>query len=54
KPYIQLALTTFNGDITFSVGFKGNDEDEIRVKEMMKSVENYLKKYIEEDSDWSE
>lgn len=54
KPYIQLALTTFNGDITFSVGFKGNDEDEIRVKEMMKSVENYLRKYIEEDSDWSE
>lgn len=27
KPYMQLALTTFQNEITFSVGIRGNDKD---------------------------
>lgn len=48
KPYIQLALTTFNGEITFSVGFKGNDEDEKNVRDMLVNIERYLRQYITE------
>ena len=54
KPYIQVALTTFNGDITFSVGFRGNDEDEKTVRAMLESIESYLRKFIVEDSEWAE
>ena len=47
KPYMQLALTTFNNEITFSIAICGNDEDE-RIfreflKDIVKNVEDYVK-----------
>lgn len=48
KPYIQLALTTFNGNITFSVGSKCNDEDEKNIRAMLSNIEKYLKMYAQE------
>ena len=28
KPFMQLAFTTFDGEVTFSIAITGNDEDE--------------------------
>ncbi len=38
KPYMQLALTTFQNEITFSVGIRGNDEDARIFHRFMKDV----------------
>ncbi|MBQ9114885.1 MAG: hypothetical protein IJY07_03005, partial [Clostridia bacterium] len=38
KPYMQLALTTFQNEITFSVGIRGNDQDAEIFHNFMKDI----------------
>lgn len=38
KPYMQLALTTFQNEITFSVGIRGNDRDAEIFHNFMKDI----------------
>ncbi|MBO5776761.1 MAG: hypothetical protein J6R35_05255 [Clostridia bacterium] len=45
KPYMQLALTTFQNEVTFSIGIRGNDEDEKIFRAFMLDVINELKTY---------
>ena len=45
KPYMQLALTTFQNEITFSVGIRGNDEDAKIFHSFMKDVIQEIKNF---------
>ena len=45
KPYMQLALTTFQNEVTFSIGIRGNDEDEKIFRAFMLDVIKELKDY---------
>ncbi len=46
KPYIQLALTTFREEITFTVAVKANNNDRKRIERLLISVEDELNNYI--------
>lgn len=39
KPFMQLALTTFNGAVTFSIAICGNDRDEKIVRDFFKAFD---------------
>ena len=45
KPYMQLALTTFQNEITFSVGIRGNDEDakifHVFIKDVIQEIKDF-------------
>ena len=45
KPYMQLALTTFQNEITFSVGIRGNDKDAEIFKDFIVDVINEIKEF---------
>ncbi len=45
KPYMQLALTTFENEITFSVGIRGNDEDAKIFSDFMNVVIEEIKQF---------
>ena len=46
KPYMQLALTTFQNEITFSVGIRGNDKDAEIFHDFIVDVINEIKSFI--------
>ena len=47
KPYMQLALTTFEGEVTFSIAITGNERDEKIVNDffdvLLKNVDEVIK-----------
>ena len=45
KPYMQLALTTFQNEITFSIGIRGNDKDAEIFHNFMKDVIKEIKDF---------
>lgn len=47
KPYMQLALTTFQNEITFSIGIRGNDRDEKIFHDFIVDVINEIKEFNE-------
>lgn len=42
KPYMQLALTTFEGEVTFSIAITGNEEDEKIVEEFFGLIDKNM------------
>lgn len=46
KPYFQLALTTFKGEITFSAAFRGNKNDDAVTAVFFEKLHNELKSFI--------
>lgn len=46
KPYMQLALTTFNSEITFSIAIRGNDEDERIFRAFLNDIVNNIRDYV--------
>lgn len=46
KPYIQLALTTFNGEITFSCAMNCNEKDKLLISNMLADIEKEILGYI--------
>ena len=47
KPYMQLALTTFEGEVTFTIAITGNEEDEKIVNNFFDVLESNVDKVIE-------
>ena len=47
KPYMQLALTTFEGEVTFTIAITGNEEDEKIVNNFFDMLESNVDKVIE-------
>ena len=45
KPYMQLALTTFQNEITFTVGIRGNDKDAEIFQKFMEEIIAELKEF---------
>ena len=41
-PYIQLALTTYNNEITFTVALYANEEDLLTVKKFFDNMDKYF------------
>ncbi|MDE5756522.1 MAG: hypothetical protein K2I23_05460 [Clostridia bacterium] len=46
KPYIQLTITTFQGEVTFCVAQKCSDEDERRICELLDAVVSQLEEFL--------
>jgi len=42
KPYFQLALSSFDGELTFSVNLLGNNSDRDRIQSLFDEIENEL------------
>ena len=47
KPYMQLALTTFNKQITMTIAIRGNDEDKEIVNRFFDLIEQNMQDFIE-------
>ena len=47
KPYMQLALTTFNNKITMTIAIRGNEEDEKIVNKFFDLIEKNMEDFIE-------
>lgn len=47
KPYVQLALTTFKSEITFSMAVKCNDEDEKIIKGFLQDIIKEITDFIQ-------
>ena len=47
KPYMQLAITTLNGDATLTVAIRGNKEDAKIVEQFFDLIEGNFKAFIE-------
>ena len=47
KPYMQLALTTFNNRITMTIAIRGNEEDENIVERFFDLIEQNMTDFIE-------
>ncbi len=47
KPYMQLAITTLNGDATLTVAIRGNSEDAKIVEQFFDLIEENFKAFIE-------
>ncbi len=48
KPFMQLATTTYNKVVTFTIAIRGNDKDAEMVKEFYKELENNFETFIKE------
>ena len=48
KPYFQIAITTFDNEITLSINFCGTDGDKIKITEFLKTFDNELRHFYEE------
>ena len=46
KPYMQLALTSMNGELTMTIAIRGNDDDKILVEKffsiLMRNVRTFI------------
>lgn len=49
KPYMQLAITTLNGDATLTIAIRGNKEDKIIVEKFFDLIEENFKAFIEQN-----
>ena len=47
KPYMQLALTTFKGQITMTIAIRGNDKDKEIVDKFFNLIEQNMNDFIE-------
>lgn len=45
KPYVQLAMTTFEGEVTMSIAIRGNSRDQVVAEKFLADVENNLRDY---------
>ncbi len=46
KPFMQLAFTTFDGEVSFTIAIKGNDEDEKMVREFFDILDKNVDEVI--------
>ncbi len=46
KPYMQLALTSLNGELTMTIAIKGNEQDKIAVKEFFDILHKNVNSFI--------
>lgn len=42
KPYFQIAVTTFDNEITLSINFCGTESDKIKITEFLAIFDNEL------------
>lgn len=50
KPYMQLALTTMNNEITMTIAIRGNNDDKILVEKFFGILMNNVKRFIAENA----
>ncbi len=50
KPYMQLALTSINGELTMTIAVKCNDEDAKNISRFFDIIEGNIKKFIAENN----
>lgn len=50
KPYMQLALTSMNGELTMTIAIRGNDDDKVLVQKFFDIIVRNINTFIEENA----
>ncbi|MBQ8178664.1 MAG: hypothetical protein IJ033_05715 [Clostridia bacterium] len=54
KPYMQLALTSLNGELTMTIAIRGNDEDKKAVERFFEIIHRNIADFIEHNKQYAE
>ncbi|MBO5774332.1 MAG: hypothetical protein J6R44_05820, partial [Clostridia bacterium] len=54
KPYMQLALTSLNGELTMTIAIKGNEKDRESVQEFFRIIHKNINDFIAHNAQYAE
>ena len=54
KPYMQLALTSLNGELTMTIAIKGNEKDREGVQEFFRIIHKNINQFISDNAQYAE
>ncbi|MBO5775918.1 MAG: hypothetical protein J6R35_00935 [Clostridia bacterium] len=53
KPYMQLALTSMNGELTMTIAIRGNHEDRVGVQKFFDIIKKNINQFIEDNAQYA-
>ena len=53
KPYMQLALTSMNGELTMTIAIRGNHEDRLGVQKFFEIIKKNINQFIEDNAQYA-
>ena len=54
KPYMQLALTSLNGELTMTIAIRGNEKDREGVKKFFDIIHKNINTFISDNAQYAE